>query len=478
MIRPDLRRLAAGLAASTLLLTSFLVAPAQDFSQPDSQPNSKPDPTAQLIQQANDLLAADDYSAALKILTILNAQTPDNPQILYDLGLATEALQDAPAGSQPTTGNQQPATASPETYYRQAIAANPLLPTPHVALGLLLARTNRPAEARAEMLLAIQIPDIPAALKARADRAIARIDLNGDPQHAEPPNPAAAADALLAALQLTPEAPEDILLSAEIAEAARDLPAAEKSYRRYLALPQNATDPQAIAALAHVLLAEHHPAEAESLLTPALAAHPADPTLTSQLAAAYLASGDDAKIAQAAPLLESLHKANPQDANVTRLLARLYVETGHSDQADRLYATLISTQSQSGTKLDPTLLDERAEALIRLHRPGEAESLLKQAVANPSGFPTPAALGDAALHLAFAAMEIDDPKVVLQALTLRSTVLPPSPSALFLEATADDTLHQSSKAVDLYRQFLAAAHGELPQQESQARQRLAALAKK
>jgi predicted Zn-dependent protease len=130
--------------------------------------------------------------------------------------------------------------------------------------------------------------------------------------------------------------------------------------------------------LAHVLLAEHHPAEAESLLTPALAAHPADPTLTSQLAAAYLASGDDAKMAQAAPLLQSLHAANPQDANVTRLLARLYVETGHSDQADPLYATLISTQSQSGTKLDPTLLDERAEALIRLHRPGEAESLLKK----------------------------------------------------------------------------------------------------
>jgi predicted Zn-dependent protease len=455
-------------------MASFLVAQAQDFSQPDS----KPDPTAPLIQQANDLLAAGNYPAALKILTTLNAQNPNNPQILYDLGLATEALEDAQPNSQPTTNNEQPTTASAETYYRKAIAANPLFPTAHVALGLLLARTSRPAEARDELLTATQIPDIAPALKARADRAIARIDLNGDRQHSEPPNPAAAADALLAALQLTPEAPEDILLSAEIAEAAADLPAAEKTYRRYLALPQNTADPQAVAALAHILLAEHHPAEAESLLTPALAAHPADPTLTSQLAAAYLASGDDAKMAQAAPLLESLHKANPQEPNVTRLLARLYLETGKSDQADPLYATLISTQSQTGTKPDPTLLDERAEALIRLHRPGEAESLLKQAVANPTGFPTQTALGDAALHLAFAAMEIDDPKEALQALTLRSTVLPPSPPALFLEATADDTLHQSSKAVDLYRQFLAAAHGELPQQESQARQRLAALAAK
>jgi Flp pilus assembly protein TadD len=468
MLQPKLPRPVASLATLTLLTASFLASPAQDFSQPDS----KPDPTAPLIQQANDLLAAGDYPAALKVLTTLNAQTPNNPQVLYDLGLATEALEDA----QPATASQ--IAASAETYYRKAIAANPLFPTARVALGLLLARTSRPAEARDELLTATQVPDIAPALKARADRAIARIDLNGDPQHSEPPNPAAAADALLAALQLTAEAPEDILLSAEIAEAAADLPAAEKSYRRYLALPQNANDPQVIAALTHVLLSEHHPAEAESLLTPALAAHPADPTLTSQLAAAYLASGDDAKIAQAAPLLEALHKANPQDANVTRLLARLYVETGHSDQADPLYAVLISAQSQSGTKPDPTLLDERAEALIRLHRPGEAESLLKQAVANPTGFPTQSALGDAALHLAFAAVEIDDPKEALQALSLRSTVLPPSPSALFLEATADDTLHQSSKAVDLYRQFLAAAHGELPQQESQARQRLSALAAK
>jgi predicted Zn-dependent protease len=477
MLQPTLPRLVARLATLTLLTASFLAAPAQNFSQPDS----KPDPTAPLIQQANDLLAAGDYPAALKVLITLNAQTPNNPQILYDLGLATEALEDstnATLNPQQATANLQPATISAETYYRKAIAANPLLPTPHVALGLLLARTNRPGEARDELLTATQVPDIAAALKARADRAIARIDLSGDPQRSEPANPAAAADALLAALQLTPEAPEDILLSAEIAEAAADLPSAEKSYRRYLALPQNVSDPQAIAALAHILLAERHPAEAETLLSPALATHPADPTLTSQLAAAYLASGDDTKIAQAAPLLRSLHAGHPQDANVARLLARLYVETGKSDQAEPLYAALISAQSQSGTKPDPTLLDERAEALIRLHRPGEAESLLKQAVANPTGFPTQTALGDAALHLAFAAMEIDDPKEALQALTLRSTVLPPSPSALFLEATADDTLHQSAKAVDLYRQFLAAAHGELPQQESQARQRLAALAAK
>jgi hypothetical protein len=64
----------------------------------------------------------------------------------------------------------------------------------------------------------------------------------------------------------------------------------------------------------------------------------------------------------------------------------------------------------------------------------------------------------------------------LQALALRATVLPPSPSTLFLEAEANDTLHQYTKAIDLYRQFLAVAGTDYPNQASQARQRLAALA--
>jgi len=448
-----------------VLLTAAL--PAQDFSQSET----KPDPSAPLIQQANKELAGGDYPAAFKLLTTLNAQSPDNPQVLYDLGLTLEALADATATPNPPAADSP----TPESCYRKAIAANPLFPSPHVALGLLLARTGRPAEAHTELAAATTIPETEPALKARAYRALARLELDGDAQHSISPNPTAASADLLDALKLTAEASEDILLAAEIAEASAELPAAEQAYRRYLALPENANDANTTASLAHILLAEHHPAEAESILTPALAAHPADPTLTSQLAAAYLASGDAAKIAQASPLLEALHVQKPGDANITRLLARVYIETGHPEQADPLYAALISAQPQSGTRPDPTLLDDRGELLLRLHRPSEAEALLKQAVATPSAFPTPAALGDAATHLAFAATEVDDPKVALQALTLRSTVLPPSPSTLYLGATANDTLHQSSKAVDLYKQFLVAAHGDFPEQESQARQRLAAL---
>jgi Flp pilus assembly protein TadD len=456
--------------AATLLLAALLLTPAlatQDFSHPDREP----DPQAARIQQANDALAASDFSAALTILTGLNTQFPNNPQVLYDLGLTLEAL--GPEFPAPTSADSKAPTA--ESYYRQSISANPLFPPPHVALGLLLARTARPAEARSELLTATQLPDAAPALKARAFRALARLELIGSAQQSTPPNPTAASADLLAALNLTSEAPEDILLAAEIAESSADLPAAESAYRRYLALPEEAADPQVIAALAHVLLGEHRTTDAEALLMPALAAHPADPSLSALLARAYISSDDPAKVAQAAPLLEKLHSANPQDANITRLLARVYLDTDHPDQADTLYAALLAAQ---GTHPDPTLLDDRAEALLRLHRPGAAEMLLKQSIANPAAFPTPAALGDAATHLAFAAAEIDDPATTLQALALRATVLPPSPQSLYLQATANDSLHQISKAIDLYKQFLAAAGGSFPDQESQARQRLSALAPK
>ena len=460
-------------STTLLLLATLLVVPAlaaQDFSHTDSETA----PQVALIQQANDALAASDFATALKILTGLNSQIPNNPQVLYDLGLTLEALgpeTPAPTPSVPTTTDSKSPTA--ESYYRQSIAADPQFPAAHVALGLMLARTGRSAEAHSELLTATTLADAAPALKSRAYRALARLDLIGNAQQATPPNPAAALSELLAALSLTPEAPEDILMAAEIAESAADLPSAESAYRRYLALPGNTGDIQAIAALAHVLLGEHRSTDAEVLLTPALASHPDDPSLTALLARADITSDDPAKVAQAVPLLEKLHAANPQDTNITRLLARVYLDTDHPDQAEPLYATLIAAQ---GEQPDPTLLDDRAEALIRLHRPAAAETLLKQATANPIAFPTHDALGDAATHLAFAAAEIDDPATTLQALALRATVLPPSPQSLFLQATANDSLHQISKAVDLYKQFLAAAVGNFPDQETQARQRLAVLA--
>ncbi|RSL14779.1 tetratricopeptide repeat protein [Edaphobacter aggregans] len=403
-----------------------------------AQPQTQQDP---LRAQASEALAKQDYPTALKLLTTLAEKNPHDAQILYNLASTQEAL-------------DQPAA---ESTYRQAIAANPNLLEPHLALGLLLARSGKSSPARTELAAASIIPDGDPALRARAYRALARLDQQS--------NPSGASEELLAALKLSPETPDDILLSGELAEAANDPAAAESAYRRLLATdPQNS---QATAALVHLLIQQKKPDQAEIILTAALAKNPDDPTLNSQLASLYQSQN---KPDQALPILEKLHAAHPEDPNLARLLARLYSRSGQYDKADALYATL-STASPN----DPTLLDDRADALIHLRNFAEAEALLKRALADPKAFPTSDDLGAAASHLAFAASANNDPTTTLQALEIRGRVLPQSPSSLFLAATAHDKLHQAKQATDLYKQFLSVANGQFPDEEWEARHRLIAL---
>ena len=423
---------------STTLLASLpthaqLPAGTTDATQPQSDP---------LQTQANEALAKQDYATALKLLTTLAEKNPNNAPILYNLAFTQEALDQ-------TTGA--------EATYRRAITADPNFPDPHVALGLLLARNDRRTEARAELLKATTLPTDNPALKARAFRALARLDQTA--------NTATASDELLQAIKLTPETTEDILLSGELAEASGDMIAAEAAYRRLLAAdPQNH---DATAALTHLLLHQQKPDQAGTLLTDALAKDPDNPTLNAQLASLYDRQN---KPEQALPIAEKLHTAYPEDAAVTRLLARLYTRNQQYEKALALYAALSAAAPH-----DPTLLDDSADALIHLKRYAEAEALLQRAIANPDAFPSKDDLGNAASHLAFASSANDDPKVTLQALSIRATVLSNSPSSLFLEATAHDKLHHTKQATDLYKQFLSVANGQFPNEEWEARHRLIAL---
>jgi tetratricopeptide (TPR) repeat protein len=156
------------------------------------------------------------------------------------------------------------------------------------------------------------------------------------------------------------------------------------------------------------------------------------------------------------------------------MYARLLSRAGDYAQSEPLFSALIVAVPPN-TRPDPTLLDDRADALIHLKRPAEAQALLKQAVTDPSAFPSKEEFGIAASHLAFAASANNDPQGTLQALALRATVLPQSPSALFLAATAHDKLHQVKEASDLYKQFLSVANGKFPDEEWEARHRLVTL---
>ncbi len=434
------------LSATSLLIFSVLlltagVAHAQIFG--DTPQQQKLDP---LLTQANEALEKHDYPAALKVLTTLAEKNPGNATILYNLALTQDALAETPAQ-----------TAEAETTYRKAIAADANYFDPHLALGLLLARNGKLPLAHTEFQQATTLNTDNPALKARAYRAMARIDQTA--------NPSAASAELLEALKLSPETPDDILLSGELAEGSGDAAAAEAAYRRLLAAnPQNH---DATAALTHLLMHQQKPDQAETLLTAALAKDPNNPALNAQLVSLYEKQN---KPELALPIAEKLHLANPEDPAITRLLALLYTRNQQYDKALPLYTTLAASSPQ-----DPTLLDDSADTLIHLKRYAEAEALLQRAVAKPDAFLSKEDLGNAASHLAFAASANNDPKATLQALTLRATVLPNSPSALFLEATAHDKLHQTKQATDLYKQFLSVANGKFPDEEWEARHRLIAL---
>lgn len=417
-----------------------LPAGTTDTTSAQTQSQTPQDP---LREQANAALDQHDFPAALKLLTNLTTKYPTDAHLLYDLGFTQESLDQ---------------TSSAAETYRRAIAADPKYFEPHLSLGLLLARTGQHDQARTELLAATTLtPSTDPALKARAWRALARLDQSARPTDAS--------DELLAAMKISPETPDDIILSGELAEASGDLPGAEAAYRRLLSAdPQN---PTATAALVHLLQREKKSDQAEALLTAALAKNPDDPTLNAQLASLYEARNEPDK---AIPIVEKLHTANPADPALTRLLARLYSDNSQFDKAAPLYATLTNLYPS-----DPTLVTDRADALIHLRQFAEAESILKRAVAQPSAFPTKDDLGLAASHLAFAASANNDPNGTLQALEIRDKVLTQSPSSLFLAATAHDKLHQVKEASDLYKQFLSVANGKFPDEEWQARHRLVTL---
>jgi tetratricopeptide (TPR) repeat protein len=400
-------------------------------------------PQSAAMQAANAALDARDWGKALKLLGPLAEANPKDAHLLYDLGSAQDALDQSSAAEQS---------------YRAAIMDDGGYLESRVALGLLLARSGRMEDARAELMAAAAITDGDKLLRARALRAMARID--------EKARPSEARDELLAALSLSPETPEDTLLTAELAEGANGgKDAAEAAYRRLLAEQPN--DPDATASLAHLLTGEKRYPEGEKLLTDGLAAHPDNEPMTIQLAALYVADG---KTAQALPLVEGLHQKSPNEASVSRLLAELYVQVKDYAQAEALLARLSEQMPQDGG-----LVDLWAEALLQLHRFAEAERILDRIVATPGVFSGTDAWGTAAFDLAFAASEQNEPAKTLQLLENRAKVLPPSAAVLWLKAISEDKLHRIKLAAEAYQQFLVASNGANPNEEFEARHRLVAL---
>jgi Flp pilus assembly protein TadD len=406
---------------------------------------SRADAVRAQIAEAESALEKQDYKGAEAKLKVLAAANPKDGRVLYDLGFAEER-------------NGEEADAAKA--YAASAAAIPGFAEPKIALGLLDARAGRVDAAHAELLEVANLASASAVLRARAFRALSHLD--------EANHPEAAREELLAALKLSEETPEDVITGAELAERAGDAAYAEVAYRRALTLKPGDVD--ASAGLAHSLQQQGKLADADAVLADALKAHPNDARLVAQAATLYAAEG---KEALAIPLLEQLRSS---DANVaantetTQLLARLDYLSGDNAAAEKLYLQLVSAKPN-----DPVLLDALGSAQVKQGKDAEAEATLERAVALRAEFHDDAAWGEAAGHLAFAASKNKDPKTCLQALAARATVLPNSPTSLFLEATAHDTLRENKDAIKAYKAFLAISEGKFPDQEFEAKHRLIAL---
>jgi tetratricopeptide (TPR) repeat protein len=400
---------------------------------------------SQETRDAESALEQGDYKGAEAKLKVLVSASPKDGRVLYDLGFAQERNGEDDAAAQS---------------YAASIAAIPGFAEPKVALGLLDARSGKVEAAHRELLEAGKLESAAPETRARALRALAHLDEQNAPE--------AAREELLAALKLTPETPDDVLTGAELADRAGDDADAEVAYKRALKLLPDNVD--AVAGLAHVLKQEGKLAEADTLLADALKAHPSDVRLVAQTVLLYTAEG---KETQAIPMLEGLRASDPTvaaDLSTTRLLAQLYSVAGNDVGAEKIYLELVAVQPD-----DPTLLDALGSAEAKLGQDAAAQKTFTKAVLMREAFHDDKAWGAAEMHLAFAASKDNDSKACLQALAQRATVLPNSAASLFLEATAHDSLRERKEAAKAYRAFLAVAEGKFPEEESQARHRLATL---
>jgi predicted Zn-dependent protease len=442
-------------ALSLLLVASLSAVPgiAQESSSsagpkvsgisPDNQ-DATPQEVSPQVAAAETAAASSDWKSAEAKLNTWLAGHPQDARALFDAGYVADAqnrLDDA-AG-----------------FYRRAIAANPKSLEAHLSLGLLLARQGKKDDARPELVTATTLEpgDGGTALKARAWRALAEIDR---PEPGRPGDPAAATNELLEALKLTSETPADTLLAASLAEQAGQYDSAEAAYKRLLA--KDPKSEQANAGMAHLLIRRKQYPEAETFLKAAMEKLPDDPALTAQLAAVLTAQDKP----EALPLLQKLHAAHPEDITITGMLAEVLGIAGDVAGADALYVKLLAAAPN-----DPDLLVAHAQNLVRLGKYPEAVAGFDKATridpANSNGWS----------GLAFAASKIHQPTITLNALSMRSKLLPDNASTYFLWATSYDTLHQKAQAVAYYRHFLEAAAGKYPDQEWQARQRLQLLEK-
>ena len=337
--------------------------------------------------------------------------------------------------------------------YRKSIEINPKVFESNLDLGLMLASSGQREEALKYLKTAttLQPSANPERGKEHVWLAIGKLELNTDPD--------AAGRALTEATRLAPDDGEPHLLLAELYESSNKLGLAKEQYEQALAGAKDAMRATALRGLVNIAIASNQYADAETNVKKYLAAAPNDSQahlLLGRLLAAQ-AKNEDA-------LAELNLAGNQADPTVLEQKANLLMALHRGPEALPIYKQLV--EQNPG---DARLHDQYGVALMHQRQFAPAEEQLLAAVKlNPK-------MGNAYGDLAVVASENQQYDLTLKALEVRTKLLGDNPGSYFLRATALDHLRRFPEATQNYRQFLASAGGKYPDEEWKARHRLLAI---
>jgi Tfp pilus assembly protein PilF len=397
------------------------------------------DPVASKINEAEQDISKQDYTAAEALLKQAVAEAPENYSAWYDLGFVYHA-----------TDRRDDSIAA----YRKSVAAKPDVFESNLNLGLALADAGQP-DAESYLRAATKLTPVsnPAAGRKRAWVGLGHLLESNRPEEA--------ANAYQQASVADPKDPEPHLLAATLLE--KQHPAdSEKEYQQALALAPDS--PDVLAALTNFYMRQRHFADAEALLRKLVSVHPNDATTHLQLGRMLAISG---KTDDGIGEIEAGLKLDPSDSQAQHDLADLYLENSKFSKAEELYRKLTASHPN-----DAAFHHGLGRALLHQKKFADAERELARTVQLKPDF------GPAYGDLAVASAENKDYEFAIKAMDMRAKFLPEIPMTYFLRATSYDNLHDVKAAAKYYHQFLDVAGGKFPDQEWQARHRLIAIGPK